>query len=319
MTRKAGVLINPTAGRGNGKGLRLAAALGNAAHVDVRLMESFQQIRQHLLDMAEEGVTDLFISSGDGTVQAVQTLLAEEHIFEASPRLALLPHGTTNLTGIDVGFRIRSVAGQANYISTLPQPKVQRRHSLRVANPSDGQPRHGMTLGAGAAARGTRHAQEAFNNKGVKGAFASFATIAGGLARAAVSSAEGDDPGRLDRPCEMAIRYEGYDVTKGPQLMFVATTLRHLFFRTRPFWGGKRGPIRASVFPHPTPNILRWALPMMYGGELRSAPAGAHSFSGTGFEIASAEPYVMDGEFFDGPDQGLLQVAAGPEWEFITG
>ena len=318
MNRKAGVLINPSAGRGNGIGLRLAVELQSAKHVDVRLLEAFDHLPDQLKRFAAEGVTDLFISSGDGTVQAVQTILAEAEIFEALPRLCILPHGTTNLTGGDVGFRRKSIAAQSAFITTLPQPKLERRNSLRIANRRDGQTRHGMTLGAGAAARGTRHAQMAYNDKGVKGALASFSTILGGLAKSAISRPNIDDPNRLDRPCLMDIRHEGLEVAKGPHLMFVATTLNHLFFKTRPFWGGRRGPIRASVFPFPPPNVLRWALPMMYGGEYRSAPEGAHSFSGRSFEIASDEPFVMDGEIFDGPENGLLQVSAGPEFEFIT-
>ena len=318
MNRKAGVLINPSAGRGNGKGLRLAVELQDAKHVDVRLLEAFDHLPGQLKALAAEGVTDLFISSGDGTIQAVQTLLAETRIFKTLPRLCLLPHGSTNLTGGDVGFRRKSIAAQSAFIATLPQPKLERRNSLRIANRRDGQIRHGMTLGAGAAARGTRHAQQAYNDKGVKGGLASFSTIMGGFAKSAISRPNIDDPNRLDRPCVIEIRHEGLEVAKGPQLMFVATTLNHLFFKTRPFWGGRHGPIRASVFPYPPPNVLRWALPMMYGGEYRSAPADTHSFSGTSLEIASDEPFVMDGEFFDGPENGLLQVSAGPEFEFIT-
>jgi diacylglycerol kinase (ATP) len=319
MNRKAGVLINPSAGRGNGKGLRLAVELQNAKHVDVRLLEAFDHLAEQLKAFAAEGVTDLFISSGDGTVQAVQTLLAEAEIFKGLPRLCILPHGTTNLTGGDVGFRRTSITAQGRFIATLPQPKLERRNSLRVANRRDGQIRHGMTLGAGAAARGTRHAQQAYNDKGVRGALASFSTIVGGLAKSAISKPSTDDPSRLDRPCTVEIRHEGKVIASGAQLMFVATTLNHLFFKTRPFWGGRHGPIRASVFPYPPPNVLRWALPMMYGGEFRSAPVGAHSFSGTSFEVASEEPFVMDGEFFEGPENGQLQVSAGPEFEFITG
>ena len=319
MKRKSGVIINPSAGRGNGKGLKLAAELAKTPQVDVRLLKAFDQLHNYLRNFAEEGVTDLYLSSGDGTVQAVQTFLAETDHFKARPRLCLLPHGSTNLTGTDVGFRDTSIASQANYIAGTSEPKLQKRHSLRVANAGNGQVIHGMTLGAGAAARGTRRAQRAYNDRGIKGAFANFAIITGALAQAAFSKSDPDDETRVDRPCVMEIRRNGNLITSGPQLMFFATTLHQLFFRTRPFWGGKNGPIRASVFPYPPPNILRWALPLMYGGEDRAAPEGAFSFSGAGFEIASEESFVMDGEFFDGPKSGLLQVTAGPEFEFIVG
>ncbi len=316
--RRAGVIINPTAGRGNGKGLALAERLKGRAHVHVRVLDDFTRMSSYLLEMAHDGVTDLFISSGDGTVQAVQTLIAERKAFAKFPRICLLPHGTTNLTAIDVGFQRRTISAQADFICKISSGEIQSRKSLRVLNAREGGIRHGMTLGAGASATATRHAQTAFNDRGVKGSFASFATIAGSVVKAAFTTATPHDIDRLDRPCPMRVVVDGKPLVDGPQLMFVATTLDKLFFKARPFWGGKNGAIRGSVFPHPMPNVLRWVLPLMYGAETRKVPDGAHSFSSDAFEIACAQPFVMDGEFFEGPSQGGLRVEAGPIFEFIV-
>ena len=98
----------------------------------------------------------------------------------------------------------------------------------------------------------------------------------------------------------------------GEHLLLLATTLDKLILGTRPFWGGKSGPVRISTVPYPVPSILRWLLPLMYGGENRSAPVGARSFSGHVFEIATKTPFVIDGEFFEGPDEGPLRLETGP-------
>lgn len=314
---RAGVLINPKSGRGNGKGVALAEKLRSVNSLSLRVLDDFTRLTPYLYEMARDGVTDLFISSGDGTIQAIQTLIAEKQIFAAPPKICLLPHGTTNLTAADLGFKYRSIAAQAAYIQKLEHKDLRIRPSLRIVNPRGGAVRHGMTLGLGAASEATRHAQTAFNDKGVKGNLASFATIGGGIAKGLFTKP--NDPKRFDRPYEMSVQKEGQLLCEGAQLMLLATTLEKMFFKTKPFWGGKTGPIRVSVIPYPVPSIVRWALPLMYGSENRNVPKGAISFSGESFEVETPHSFVLDGEFFDAPKNGPLKIETGPQFTFICG
>ena len=55
--------------------------------------------------------------------------------------------------------------------------------TIRCANPGDGRPRHGMFVGTGAVAAGTQFCQQAFNAKGVKGNWATFATLASAVSK----------------------------------------------------------------------------------------------------------------------------------------
>jgi diacylglycerol kinase (ATP) len=316
---RAGVLINPKSGRGNGKGVALAEKLSGAGNVSLRVLDDFTRLTPYLYEMAKDGVTDLFISSGDGTIQAIQTLIAEKQVFTAPPKICLLPHGTTNLTAADLGFKYRNITAQAAYIKKLEHKDLRVRSSLRIVNPRDGTVRHGMTLGLGAASEATRHAQIAFNDKGVKGNLASFATIGGSIAKGLFTKPKQTDPKRFDRPYEMSIRKEGQLLCEGPQLMLIASTLEKMFFSTKPFWGGKTGPIRVSVIPYPVPSLVRWLLPLMYGSENRKAPKGAISFSSESFEIETPHVFVMDGEFFEAPENGPLKIETGPQFTFICG
>ncbi len=70
---RIGVIINPGSGRGRGKGLSLAELLkaNSSTSVDVVVLGKFPEIYPALERFAAQGVTDLFISSGDGTVQAI--------------------------------------------------------------------------------------------------------------------------------------------------------------------------------------------------------------------------------------------------------
>jgi len=317
--KRAGIIVNPHAGKSNGQGLRLVEILKGKPGISTRVLENFAQLPAFLKDLAIEGVTDLFISSGDGTIQAIQTELAERSPFKTFPRLSLLPHGTTNMTAADLGFRHRSVTGQAEYIANLEPGHLRDRPTLRVVNPRDGMPRHGMFLGAGAISEATLFCQRTFTARGMRGSWASFATLAIAAGRVMLSRPDPGDQTRFDRPFPIAITSEGRQICSGTQFASLTTTLDKLILGTRPFWGGKSGPIRSTVLPFPVPSIPRWLLPLMYGAEDRKTPTGALSFSASSLEIACPASYIIDGEFFDGPEAGALKVETGPVFTYLCG
>ncbi len=63
------------------QGMALAGALKEVQQAKVHLLTEFGGLEPALREFAAAGVSDLFISSGDGTVHAIQTLLAEKKIF----------------------------------------------------------------------------------------------------------------------------------------------------------------------------------------------------------------------------------------------
>ncbi len=317
--KRAGLLVNPRSGKSSGKGLRLAEMLGSKPNVSTRVLEHFGQLPVFLDELAKEGVTDLFISSGDGTIQAIQTDLAERKPFNAIPRLSLLPHGTTNMTAADLGFRQRNLSAQAEYINTLEASHLRERPTLRVVNPRDGKPRHGMFLGTGAASEATLFCQRAFNARGVKGSWATFATLASAAGRTMFTRADPNDELRFDRPFPIRITSGTTEFCSGTQLMMFSSTLEKLILGTKPFWGGKSGAIRTSVLPYPVPSIPRWLLPVMYGSENRKTPPGAMSFSSESLEITCPISFVIDGEFFDGPEGAALRLETGPVFTYLCG
>lgn len=315
----SGLIVNPKSGKSSGKGLALSEKLKSAPNVAVRVIDAFEKLPRYLDELAAAGVTDLFISSGDGTIQAIQTELAERKPFAALPRLALLPHGTTNMTAADLGFRHRNLEAQATFIANPAGGETRDRHTLRAANPRDGAPRHGMFLGTGAVSEATLYCQQAFNANGVKGNWATFATLAGAVAKTVFTKPNPKDLSRFDRPFPLRVVADGQPLCDGTQLLMLATTLEKLILGAKPFWGGKATGMRASVFPYPVPNVWRWLVPIMYGAETRSVPSGAISRAATVLEVWSAVSYVIDGEFFDGPEDRPLRIETGPAFTYLLG
>ena len=106
---------------------------------------------------------------------------------------------------------------------------------------------------------------------------------------------------------------------EGLQLLQMSTTLEKLVLNTKPFWGGKSGPIRTSIFPYPLPSIMRWLLPVMYGGENRQPPPRSTSFCSGELAVTSKAMFVIDGEFFPPPTDEPLRLETGPVFTYVCG
>jgi diacylglycerol kinase family enzyme len=102
---KIGLIINPLSGKRSGKGERLRQLLGKSCAVEICVLEDFSDLAGILRHMAQKEIAILAISSGDGTIHAIQTELAEQQPFPRLPKLMLLPHGTANMSAADVGFK----------------------------------------------------------------------------------------------------------------------------------------------------------------------------------------------------------------------
>ncbi len=318
---RIGVIVNPGSGRGRGKGLALAELLkaNSSTSVDVVVLGKFPEIYPALERFAAQGVTDLFISSGDGTVQAIQTWLAESKAFAMFPRLCLLPHGTTNMTAADLGFKRRNLAEQAAFIAAPSPQETAERYTVRVANPAHGKPQHGMFFGTGAVSEATRYCQTAFNDKGVGGNWATFATLATVLSKSLFLAPNPNDPNRFDRPYPITVKIKEQILCQGNQLMMLATTLNKLILAAKPFWGGSEGgPLRVTTMPYPIPSIPRWIIPTLYGSETRKFPPGALSRACTACEVSTRTSFVIDGEFHDAPQDQPLRLETGSLFRYIT-
>jgi diacylglycerol kinase (ATP) len=318
---RVGVIVNPGSGRGRGKGLALAELLKTkpTSNRDVVVLNKFPEIYPALEQFAAQGVTELFISSGDGTVQAIQTWLAESKAFANLPRLCLLPHGTTNMTAADLGFKRRNIAEQADFICTPTPQETTERHTVRAANPAHGKPQQGMFFGTGAVSEATRYCQTAFNDKGVGGNWATFATLATVLSKSLFLKPNPHDPNRFDRPYPITVKIQDQTLCQGDQLMMLATTLNKLILGAKPFWGGSAGgPLRVTTMPYPVPSIPRWIISSLYGSETRKFPPGALSRSCGACDVTTATSFVIDGEFHDAPKDQPLRLETGALFRYIT-
>ena len=274
----AGLLINPHSGRSNGKGVKLARMVEGKPGVLVRTIDSFAEVGGILGEFAagrrHRSLHQFGRRNDPGNPNPACRTQA---LHERSPS-RLLPHGTTNMTAADLGFRHRNLATQAAFIQAPGSGLAQTRPTLRVVNPRDGR---FVTACSSAPARSGRQpnsARRPFTRLASR-AISPLSPRSPRSRRGAVQQGRPDDPERIDRPYADQSHYAHKTCRTAISLLMLATTLDKLILGTRPFWGGKHGPIRVTTLPYPVPNIPRWLLPLMYGSEQRAEPAGAASFS----------------------------------------
>ena len=139
-----GVVVNPRSRRNAKSTARLEEAFAGRDDVEMERLDSFDALPQILDGFIARKASAIIISGGDGTVQAVQTQLAETLPPDRLPRLAILPDGTTNMDAADIGVqnpRSRTVLerlGVPEYCASTPYTK--RRHTVRIENPADRSP-----------------------------------------------------------------------------------------------------------------------------------------------------------------------------------
>ncbi|GEM_PF-843001 len=305
---EAMLIVNPASGGGNRQGVALAEALRADAHVRAVVLDDFERLEPALREMTEAPPEVLFISSGDGTIQFVQTWLAERSGLSQQrwPMLALLPHGSTNMTAADIGLKVKGVARQVAFIRERgwrrADARVLSRPTVRVANALPGA-QHGMFVGAGVLAEATLYCQQAFNRKGVRGQWGPLLTLLKVGARALLRPAGPQDVERIDRPWRMRVMADDVLMGEGWQVALLATTLHRLVLGARPFWGGcddagegEGGVMRASLFGHPPPFLPRWLPVVLYGGERRRVHESMQSRCVRRLEVETDSRLVMDGE-----------------------
>jgi diacylglycerol kinase (ATP) len=316
-----GLIINPLSGRRSGKGERLRRLLQHRSPVEIGLLEDFAELPAMLRRMAMRGVDVLAVSSGDGTIHAIQTELAENRPFPSLPKLLLLSHGTANMSAATLGFNrpLSEVARLLADRSSLDSLPTVTRPTLRAVNPSDGRPRHGMFLGSGAIHAATAYCQDLLERLGVAGNAAIVTTFLRTLYDSLFRAPAGSPPGGFIRSYEFRVIADGLEKFSPGGLLFLATTLDSLVLGARPFWGGRTSPMRVTGIPFPVPHFTRWVWRGLYGSEQRQMPEGAVSFCASTLEVYGSTPYVMDGEFFDPPQNLPLRVETGPDLIYIRG
>ncbi len=223
---------------------------------------SSEEVPEALARLAHHGVTILAVDGGDGTLQRVLTEVLERRVFEPLPAIAPLSGGRTNMNATDIGSTGTPAAGlvaliRAMQANTLEQRVVQR-PVLRVDAGPGTSPQYGMFFGAGVIQRALTFKHQLYPKRRLQGVFGAGLFLGGALLRVASGSQRGifapDEIGLCTggfatRPDRKGMEKETPidQLEKKPLQLMMATTLKRLLLRMRPFWGQEHAPLRFTA------------------------------------------------------------------------
>lgn len=317
---RVGLIINPRS-RQNRKGRFQVDQSLVGTDIVVETLGGVDSIASRLERLASAGIRTLVVSGGDGTLARILTAIAEGGMFDPLPRIAILPHGTTNMTAKGIGLRLSrgaTLTGLDDAVDT-GRLKILRRATVRVENPRDVPPQHGMFFGAGAILRAVLASHDGGLGSKLEGEPANFIVMARSVYNA-IAGGRRVKPDDIYQPTDMRILADGNTMSTGEHLLFIVTSLDRLVLGSRPFWNTGTAPLKATSIAFPMPALMRTGLKLLYGGAERRLDENVFRSRGVEtVELDIASGFTLDGELFDPPKDTPLRIAAGPTFEFVHG
>ncbi len=311
---RPGVLINPLGGRNRREGRRLLRA-AKASFDLVHQASRPRDMEKILHSFVQEGVNLLLVSGGDGTIQALLTMLFRNRLFEPVPLLGILPGGTTNLIAGDVGIKgsqpaalkcVRRLleheddAGHGFHVVSRP---VLRLH--RVGAPDE----YGMFLGAAGLYHAVSFYKTRLEGRPLLGRTRVLITALKLFLSHVWGAAQDKAPDRFK------VTVDGNIVLKDSFMFFMVTTLERLLLRMRPFNGPGSGPLHFLAVRESRRHLLRVLAAMLAGRQSSclNEKNGYYSFNATRIILEGAEGVALDGQLFRplAQGQGFILDCAG--------
>lgn len=311
-TLRAGVLTNPlSGGNKNGEGRAVRDVLSRWPEVLQHDACTPAEIAAALHAFAEKKIELLVINGGDGTIQAVLTILHNEKPFSHPPLLALLHAGTTSMLPRDVGVAgglgdalVKILEWAQSERSDL---NVQTRHILRVERAGESS-QCGMFFGAGAITQGIRIFHGTDNPKGRRGQLMPAITIL----RLLLAIRTGNR--KQLKPLVTRTSLDGDAPVQRSDTFALISTLDRLFLGMRPYWGKEDGPLRYTAVAYKPKRLMRVMFSLLRG--LKSPHAipkyGYTSHNPKEVCLEMDGEFTLDGELFDAGAGQVSVTAAGP-------
>lgn len=271
-----------------------------------------------LASFAAAGVRAIAVNSGDGTIQAILSVLLEQHPFADVPPVCILAGGMTNMTGADVAPRGPRAKVLGRLVELVAAGTVHRhlvhRHILRLENIEGHPPQRAMFFGAAGIVEAIRLCKAEVHSRGLSSEWANGATLARMLGGWLVAG----EGGRRDLSREMAIAVDDEPAAEGRRLLVLATTLDRLVLGSRPFWNAKGGPLRYTAIAYPPRRLLLNAPRVLFGRSGRRFADPSYLSAGVRrLSLAMDGPFTLDGQFFHAEPGRPLIITADERVSFV--
>lgn len=275
-----------------------------------RELEGIDGLEEALTEFAEAGVEVLAVNGGDGTIQAVASILLNGSPFTAQPPIAVLSGGMTNMIAEDVGRRDKPAKTLGILLGKLDREGWRRdlveRAMVGMELRPGATPVYGTFFGTSSIYRAIIYTRRHIHPMKLE------SNLAAGLALARLLLGRGGSTEKVLQGEEIGVEFGDGGRDEGRHLLSLVTGMERLILRSRPFWGGGEGALHYTRIAQPAPRLLRNGWKLLYGGADRKLEPAEAYFSRRADEMRFhlKEPFTLDGELFT-PDPGVPVVLRG--------
>jgi len=295
---RIGLLTNPLSGRNRRRPESLSIVIDAYPEVIRQDATTIEEIHDALLYFANLGIDILVVNGGDGTIQAVLTILYRDTTpFVTPPKIMVLKGGTTNMIAGDVGIDGDQTKAFKRLLQWARTGKGRiagiRRPVLRLIVPGH-EPRYGMFFGAGCITQATKYYHQHLHNN-ILGGFPGICMTITRFLLALIRKQK-----NFAGLTSMTINRDGHPTSHDDYILFLASTLNRLIFGLNPFWGNEKGPLRSTAITSRA-RYLPWVLPFLaFSRMTRIGTAENGYYSNNGHEVALhlTDSVVLDGEMY---------------------
>lgn len=282
-------------------------------------MESVAEVPEALEMIARVKPAVLVINGGDGTVQAALTELYHGgHFHGASPPVAVLPNGKTNLIALDLGATgdpLRALDHILRIVEQDVSPHVVARQLIQLSDGRNSRPVLGMFLGGAGLAETILYCRNKIYPLGLPNWLSHLIAIAA----VAVSVFLG---GRFfspvpSRPVTVSLQRQGQ--LQGHFFLLMVTTLEQLILNVRPRDQGPAGPLKLMAIEQKRGPVFLSALSAIFGRLGKDRFEGFHMERGDIIRIEGDRPSViLDGELFEAPSGRAITLTPTAPVPFLS-
>ncbi len=303
--KRIGLIINPRSHANKTKPADFAAVLARYPAVQAASPDGLAELQETLTRFADDGVTLLIVSGGDGTLRDVVSALPLSYR-GAMPDIAILSAGNTNLAARVLGSAGSDSAALEKLLAAAATNQLHSKTCplLKVSWPEEPSraPVFGFLFGAAAFTEVKRVANGAVHRSGLRHGTEVAVTVLLTMLRAIT----GRNPA-IKQGWPMTVTVGDRPAVDGKRMLVMATTLDSLMLGLWPFWGKGQGGIRwLDIDASPrrltaalTNMLMRRPKPWM----LRS---GYRSGRGNSLRLRLTQPFILDGEAFEPRPGGVL-------------
>lgn len=316
------VIISHTKSGWNRKHVGLIDDLCNEAKIVHIQMSSVDEIDVVLKKTASMAPKVLGVNGGDGTLDAVLTLMRLSVYFKEEPMILALPGGTTNMTHRSFGLRHGADKILKRFLRYYKSGRdldrlVFEQVPLVVSSPDHQIPLYGFFLGTGAIPKAIQFTRQTFHKRGMKNPLSELASIAILLFRLFAGKTENDP---VLRPVNLQYSFDNWTWNWFENVFSYVTSLDKILAGIRP--NPPEGGFMIAGLNVPYKRLLM-NLPHLWRGRTSKISLGG-VFAAQIYEVLHMKidnAWTLDGEIYEVKDikEGFteLHISAGDPVRFV--